>query len=56
MLAAPLKFAGSIDLPGYTGDLDHFAIDAKDGRMFLAGEESAELEVFDLRTARSSSG
>lgn len=46
--SAPLKLAGSVDLPGYTGDFDHFAIDRKDGRMFLAGEESAELEVFDL--------
>src|SRR5690242_16454334 len=47
--SAPLKLAGSVDLPGYTGDFDHFAIDTKDGRMFLAGEESAELEVFDLK-------
>src|SRR6476646_1220396 len=50
--AAPLKLAGSVDLPGYTGDFDHFAIDTKDGRMFLAGEESAELEVFDLKTGQ----
>ena len=50
--AAPLKLAGSVDLPGYTGDFDHFAIDSKDGRMFLAGEESAELEVFDLKDGK----
>lgn len=50
--AAPLKLAGSADLPGYTGDFDHFAIDGKDGRMFLAGEESAELEVFDLKSGK----
>lgn len=49
---APLKLAGSIDLPGYTGDFDHFAIDRKDGRLFLAGEESAELEVFDLSSGK----
>lgn len=49
---APLKLAGSVDLPGYTGDFDHFAIDTKDGRMFLAGEESAELEVFDLKSGK----
>jgi len=48
----PLKLAGSVDLPGYTGDFDHFAIDTKDGRMFLAGEESAELEVFDLKSGK----
>ena len=50
--SAPLKLAGSVDLPGYTGDFDHFAIDRKDGRMFLAGEESAELEVFDLNSGK----
>ena len=50
--AAPLKLVGSVDLPGYTGDFDHFAIDSKDGRVFLAGEESAELEVFDLKTGK----
>ena len=50
--AAPLKLASSVDLPGYTGDFDHFAIDTKDGRMFLAGEESAELEVFDLSSGK----
>lgn len=50
--SAPLKLAGSVDLPGYTGDFDHFAIDSKDGRMFLAGEESAELEIFDLKSGK----
>jgi DNA-binding beta-propeller fold protein YncE len=50
--SAPLKLAGSVDLPGYTGDFDHFAIDTKDARMFLAGEESAELEVFDLKSGK----
>ena len=50
--AAPLNLAGSVELPGYSGDFDHFAIDRKDGRLFLAGEESAELEVFDLNTGK----
>lgn len=49
---APLKLADSVQLPGYTGDFDHFAIDRKDGRVFLAGEESAELEVFDLKSGK----
>lgn len=49
---SPLKLAGSVDLPGYTGDFDHFAIDPKDGRLFLAGEESAELEVLDLKSGK----
>jgi DNA-binding beta-propeller fold protein YncE len=50
--AAPLKLAGSVDLPGYAGDFDHFAIDPKDGRIFLAGEESAELEVLDGKSGK----
>jgi DNA-binding beta-propeller fold protein YncE len=50
--AAPLTLAGSTDLPGYTGDFDHFAIDEKDKTLFLAGEESAELEVLDLVTGK----
>ena len=50
--STPLMLAGSTDFPGYTGDFDHFAIDTKDNRMFLAGEESAELEVMDLKTGR----
>ena len=50
--AAPLALAGSVDFPGYTGDFDHFAIDAKDNKLFLAGEESAELEVLDRTTGQ----
>lgn len=47
---APLHLAGTTDLPDYTGDFDHFAVDTRDNRLFLAGEEHAELEVFDLTT------
>lgn len=52
MQSAPLRLAGSTDFPGYKGDFDHFAIDSKDGRLFLAGEESAELEVLNLGTGK----
>lgn len=48
--AAPLKVAGHTDLPGYTGDFDHFAVDEKDGRLILAGEDGGALKVFDLKT------
>ena len=51
-VVAPLKLAGSADLPGYTGDFDHFAIDPKDGRIFLAGEESAEVEVLEAKSGK----
>jgi hypothetical protein len=46
----PLKLSGSTDFPGYKGDFDHFAIDTAGGTLFLAGEESAELEVMDLES------
>ena len=45
-----LTLAGTTKLPGYHGDFDHFAVDTKNGRLFLAGEDGAELEVFDLAT------
>lgn len=48
--AAPLTWGGSVDLPNYTGDFDHFAIDQGDNQLFLAGEEHHELDVFDLAT------
>jgi DNA-binding beta-propeller fold protein YncE len=48
--AAPITLSGTTDLPGYKGDFDHFAVDDKDNRLFLAGEEQAELEVFDRGT------
>ena len=47
---APLTLAGTTDLPGYKGDFDHFAIDEKGNRLFLAGEENHELEIFDRRS------
>lgn len=46
----PLTLGGTTDLPGYKGDFDHFAISERDGRVFLAGEERGELEVFDRNT------
>lgn len=47
--AAPaIRVAGHTDLPGYTGDFDHFAVDEPDNRLFLAGEDGGAIEVFDL--------
>lgn len=50
LAAPPLTLAGSTDVPGYEGDFDHFAVDEGGGKLFLAGEEHHELEVFDLQT------
>jgi DNA-binding beta-propeller fold protein YncE len=45
-----VRMAGHTDLPGYAGDFDHFAVDEKDGRLFLAGEDGGALKVFDLKS------
>lgn len=49
-VAGALKARGSVDIPGYVGDFDHFAIDTSGDRLFLAGEEGKTLEVFRLTT------
>lgn len=41
---------GTVDLPGYTGDFDHFAVDQERGRLLLAAEDHGTVEVFDLKT------
>ena len=48
----PLKLVTTTPLPGYTGDLDHFGVDVKGGRLFLASEDHKTVEVFDLRTGK----
>ena len=47
-----LVLQGRTELPGYTGDFDHFAVDLQSNRLFLAAEDHGTLEVFDLRTGR----
>ena len=60
ILLAPLSFAQSassvklihsVDLPGYTGDFDHFAVDYDRNRLLLAAEDHGTVEVFDLKTS-----
>src|SRR5437588_8673206 len=46
----PLRLITTTPMPGYTGDFDHFAVDRKGNRLFLAAEEHKTVEVFDLRT------
>lgn len=56
---APMTLVKSVPLPGYAGDFDHFAVDQQRGRLLLAAEDHATLEVFDLQTGdhlRSVSG
>src|SRR5882757_4320018 len=46
----PLKLIMTTPMPGFTGDFDHFGLDRKGNRLFLAAEENKTVEVFDLRT------
>jgi len=46
----PLKLIATTPMPGFTGDFDHFGLDLKGNRLFLASEEQKSVEVFDLRT------
>src|SRR5260221_2405383 len=48
--AAVLQAAGRTDLPGYSGDFDHFGVDLKGNRLFLAAEDHGTLEVFGLQS------
>ena len=47
-----LRLAGRSDLPGYTGDFDHFEYDLKNNRLWLAAEDHGTLDVFDLQTLK----
>ena len=49
-VTAPLRLESTIPLSGFTGDFDHFAVDEKGNRLFLAGEDHKTVEVFDLKT------
>jgi DNA-binding beta-propeller fold protein YncE len=46
----PLKLVATVSMPGFTGDFDHFGLDLKGNRLFLASEVQKTVEVFDLRT------
>ncbi len=50
---APLKLIATTPLPGFSGDFDHFAVDLRGNRLFLAAEDHKTVEVFDLRTGKS---
>jgi len=49
--APTVKLIQSVDLPGYSGDFDHFAVDFDRNRLLLAAEDHGTLEVFDLKTS-----
>src|SRR6202165_4459311 len=47
-----LRLAGRAELPGYTGDFDHFEYDLKGNRLWLAAEDHGTLDLFDLKTSK----
>jgi DNA-binding beta-propeller fold protein YncE len=49
---APLKLIATTPLPGFSGDFDHFGVDLKGNRLFLAAEDHKTVEVFDLKTGK----
>jgi hypothetical protein len=49
---AALRLIGTVDMPGIDGDFDHFAVDLKNNRLFLAAEEHHTVEVFDLHSGK----
>jgi hypothetical protein len=38
--------------PGYSGDFDHFGVDLKGNRLFLAAEDHGTVELFNLKTGQ----
>jgi DNA-binding beta-propeller fold protein YncE len=50
---APLKLIATTPLPGFSGDFDHFGVDLKGNRLFLAAEDHKTVEVFDLKTGKA---
>jgi DNA-binding beta-propeller fold protein YncE len=45
-----LHALGRTELPGYSGDFDHFGVDVAGNRLFLAAEDHGTLEVFNLKS------
>src|SRR5437588_8674762 len=50
--AATLKLTKTVLLPGVKGRFDHFAIDAKGGRLFVAALGNNTLEVVDIAAGK----
>src|ERR1700739_2077657 len=47
-----LRLIRTIQLPGIDGDFDHFGVDLKGNRLFLAAEEHHTIELFDLQSGK----
>ena len=49
---APLRLISTTPMPGVDGDFDHYSVDLKGNRLFLAAEEHHAVEVFDLHSGK----
>ena len=47
---APLRLVETVSVPGLARKWDHFGVDLKSHRLFVASEEEPAVEVFDLQT------
>jgi DNA-binding beta-propeller fold protein YncE len=45
-----VRLMKELPLPGYTGDFDHLAVDRDRGRLLVAAEDHATVEVYDLKS------
>ena len=45
-----VKLVKELSLPGYTGDFDHLAVDRDRGRLLVAAEDHATVEIYNLKT------
>jgi hypothetical protein len=50
---APLALRTSIPLPNVKGRIDHFGVDVKGQRLFVAAVENHTLEVIDLKSGKA---
>ena len=50
--ADPLELVQTVPLAGKAGNLDHLAVDAKGGRLFVANKPNGTLDVVDLKTGK----
>ncbi len=50
--AAPLELAATIPMPGVKGRIDHFAVDVKGHRLFVAALGNNTVEVLDIAAKR----
>jgi DNA-binding beta-propeller fold protein YncE len=50
--AEPVRLVQTIPLPGVEGRIDHFALDAKGGRLFVAALGNNTVEVVDLAAGK----